>query len=64
MDSISWIWLICLCITHVCAYYLGVNDGSKKLPDEKSWEVVEMYEIDKKYEHLRWREERKKEHDI
>ena len=27
MDRVSFIWLLCLIITHICAYFLGRGDG-------------------------------------
>lgn len=58
MDT-SYIWLICLLITHTLAYYLGRGDGQKtgELSKEARIEIAK-YEIDKKYAFAGWLEER------
>lgn len=58
----EFIWLFCLMVTHVVAYYLGRGDGEKCEPSERAWLAAEMYDIDKHYEHQRWLEERKENH--
>jgi hypothetical protein len=55
--------LIVLAITHAAVYCLGKNDGLAQLPDENAWVEVEKYTVDKRFEHLRWIEERKNHHD-
>ena len=59
----DYLWLIALCITHAAVYCMGKNDGLTQLPDEDAWITVEKYEIDKRFEHMRWLEERKNHHD-
>lgn len=57
------IWLIALCITHAVAYTMGKNDGREEIHSDEAWEAVEKYEIDKRFEHLRWMAERKDRHE-
>ena len=59
----EFIWLFCLVITHFVAYFLGRNDGKKEQHPDEAYIAVEMYDIDKRYEHLRWLEERKDKKD-
>lgn len=54
------LWLICLVITHVCAFILGKSDGAEEKPlDCKAQLELEKYKYDKLYEHERWMVERK-----
>ena len=59
MMDISWIWLIALAITHTLAYFLGRGDGQQasELSEEAKIEV-HKYEIDKRFEYMRWAKER------
>ena len=58
------IWLTCLLITHVVAYCIGKNDGKSESPQtDDAWVEVEKYEIDKRFEHMRWVKERETNHD-
>lgn len=59
----DWIMFVCLSITHILAYYLGRGDGERK-PYEDAYIEVEKYDIDKRYEHQRWLEERKDKQDV
>lgn len=59
----DFIWLIALTITHICAYCMGKTDGLNQMPEEDAWVEVKRYEIDKRFEHMRWLEERKAHHD-
>lgn len=59
----EYIWLFCLMITHLVAYFVGRADGEKN-PSERAYVAVEIYEIDKRYEHQRWLEERKDKQDV
>lgn len=58
----DWIMFVCLSITHLVAYSMGKADGERK-PCEDAYIEVEKYDIDKRYEHQRWLEERKYKHD-
>lgn len=58
----EFIWLFCLMITHFVAYFIGRGDGERK-PCDDAYIEVEKYDIDKRYEHQRWLEERKDKHD-
>lgn len=50
------IWIIALIITHAVAFYMGRNSTD----DDMSWDTaLEMYKVDKCFEHMRWLEERK-----
>ena len=54
MMDVSWVWLVCLVITHLCAYVMGKDDGKHeggKLSDE-AWIEVKKYEIAMKYAHI------------
>lgn len=59
----DWIMFVCLAITHIVAYYIGKGDGRCESGlDVEAFEAVKKYEIDKRFEHMRWvkeREERK-----
>ena len=58
------IWLVCLLITHIVAYCIGKGDGKSECPQtDDAWVEVEKYEIDKRFEHMRWLAERKEKHD-
>lgn len=59
----DFIWLICLCITHMVAYYIGRNDGSASQLSEEGQLEIQRYEIDKRFEHLRWTAERNEKHE-
>lgn len=56
----EWIWLACLCVTHGVAYWMGRNDFN---PSEDAFVEIKRYEIDKKYEHLRYLTERRENHE-
>lgn len=62
MDT-SYIWLICLLITHTLAYYLGRGDGAAHCLDENEQLELEKYKYDKFYEHERWKAERSGKHE-
>ena len=54
------IWLLCLLITHIVAYCIGKGDGRCESGlDVEAFEAVKKYEIDKRFEHMRWLAERK-----
>ena len=57
------VWLIALLVTHICAYCMGKTDGLNQVPEDDVWVEVKRYEIDKRFEHMRWLEERKADHD-
>ncbi len=58
------IWLVCLLITHIVAYCIGKGDGHCESGLEvEVFEAVKKYEIDKRFEHMRWLAERKENHD-
>lgn len=57
------LWLIGIACTHAAVYCFGKRDGMEELPDENAWLEVKKYEVDKRFEHLRWLEERKNHHD-
>lgn len=60
MTGIDWVWLIALVITHILAYLLGRGDGQEQkqqMSDEAQIEV-QKYEIDKRFEYMRWAKER------
>lgn len=59
MIDLSWCWLFGLMITHAVAYYLGHGDGQKN-PEVSEAARIEIakYEIDKRLEFSRWKEER------
>lgn len=59
----DFIWLICLCGTHIIAYYMGRNDGAAMQPSEEAMMEIKRYEIDKRFEHMRWMTERKERHE-
>lgn len=59
----DWIILIVLCITHGAIYYMGRSDGQALTHSDDAWAEVEKYVIDKRFEHLRWLEERKDTHE-
>lgn len=53
-------WMLALLITHTLAYIVGRGDGAAaQPPEDETWEAVEKYAIDKRFEHLRWLEERR-----
>lgn len=58
----QYIWLFCLMVTHIVAYYMGRADAERREPSEDAWVEVEKYEIDKKYAFAAWLEERKDTH--
>lgn len=50
MMDLSWVWLVCLVITHAVAYYLGCGDGqAQEGPSDEAWVEVQRHEIDMKY---------------
>ena len=60
MTGIDWGWLITLAITNFLSYLLGRGDGQeqkKQMSDEAQIEV-QKYEIDKRFEYMRWAKER------
>lgn len=58
------VWLVCLLITHIVAYMIGKGDGQcQAAQTEEAFEAVKKYEIDKRFEYMRWLEERKAKHD-
>lgn len=59
----DFIWLVCLVITHSIAYYIGRNDAIAMQPTKEAWLEVKRYEIDKRFEHMRWMAERKDDHE-
>lgn len=59
----SFIWLMCLLVTHCVAYFMGRADGENVQPSEYTWMQIKQYEIDKRFEHMRWLAERKDGHD-
>lgn len=56
MDYIFLIVMTALCII---AYYMGRNDGANTQPSEEMFERLKKYEIDKRFEHMRWTAERR-----
>lgn len=54
----DFVWLIALCISHIAVYYMGRHDGGIHEPSEEAWVMVEKYELDKRFEHMRWLVER------
>lgn len=59
----DFIWMVCLLILLIVAYFIGRGDGRcEAAQHEEAWEAVQKYEIDKRFEHLRWLEERKATH--
>jgi len=47
------------------AYCIGKGDGQcQAAQHEEAWEATRKYEIDKRFEHLRWLEERKAKKDV
>ena len=64
MMDISWIWLIALTITHTLAYFLGRGDGQgqKDCHSDEAWIEVQKYDIDKRFEYMRWAKERETKH--
>jgi hypothetical protein len=54
----DWMMLIVLCITHGAFYYMGRSDGQAMTQSDDAWVEVEKYEIDKRFEYMRWRDER------
>lgn len=64
MMDISWVWLISLMITHIVAYVMGRGDGRCETRYElETFEAVKKYEIDKRFEHMRWMKEREEKHE-
>lgn len=59
----DFVWLIALTITHICAYCIGKTDGLNQMPEDDAFVEIEKYELDKRYEMMRWLEERKADHD-
>jgi hypothetical protein len=59
----NYLWLIGIACTHAMVYMMGKRDGMEEMPDEDAWIEVKKYEADKRFEHLRWLEERKNHHD-
>lgn len=59
----DFVWLIALCISHIAVYYMGRHDGGIHEPSEEAWVMVEKYELDKRFEHMRWIEERRCKHE-
>lgn len=59
------IWYVCLLITHIVAYFIGKGDGQcQSANQEEVFEAVKKYEIDKRFEHLRWLKEREERRDV
>ena len=59
----DFVWLACLMITHVVAYMMGRGDGRCETDHElEAFEAVKKYEIDKRFEHMRWMKEREEKH--
>ena len=57
------IWLVCLLITHIVAYCIGKGDGRIETDHElEIFEAVKKYEIEKRFEHMRWMKEREENH--
>lgn len=64
MDLVSFIWLLCLIITHICAYFLGRGDGRQHDGhSDDAWVEVKKYEIDKKIEYMQRMAERNEHHE-
>lgn len=61
--SSEMIWFVGLVITHFAFYYIGKNDAGDPPLSEKACIELEKYEIDKFYEHERWKMERGIKHD-
>lgn len=61
----NYIYLICLIGLYIGVYYLGKCDGSAAAStlDEEAQYDLEVYKIDKFYEHQRWVHERKVNHE-
>ena len=61
----DYVYLICLLAMNAAFYYLGRSDGkAAAYPlDEEAQYDLEVYKIDKYYEHQRWLEERKASHE-
>lgn len=62
METIN---LICMVGLFIGAYYWGKSDGvaDANLLDEDAQYELEIYKIDKYYEHKRWEYERKASHE-
>lgn len=58
----DYLWLIIFACTHAMAYILGKREGLENTLED-DWREIKMYEVDKRFEHMRWLEERKNHHD-
>lgn len=59
----NYLWLIIVAITHAVVYCMGKRDGIESMIDDEAYITLKKYETDKRFEHLRWLEERKNHHD-
>lgn len=59
----TYLWLIMVAVTHAIVYCMGKRDGMEDMIDEEAFITIKQYEIDKRFEHMRWLEERKNHHD-
>lgn len=59
----NYLWLIIVAITHAAVYCMGKRDGVESMIDDDAYITLKKYEVDKRFEHLRWLEERKNHHD-
>lgn len=59
----DFLFLVALCLTHAVAYYMGKGDGREEIHSDDAWEAVEKYEIDKRFEYMRWSAERRDRHE-
>ena len=61
MTHIDWIWLVCLIIVCGAFYHFGKEDGKAQgqILSEEALYDLEMYRIDKYFEHERWKEMRR-----
>lgn len=55
----EYLWLVAIACTHALVYCIGKREGMEQQPGEDAWIEVQMYEVDKRFEHMRWLEERK-----
>lgn len=59
----NYLWLIALCISHAAVYCMGKRDGVESMIDDEAYITLKKYEVDKRFEHMRWLTERKNHHD-
>lgn len=59
----NFLYIAALALVVFVAYCMGVRDGSAGEPSEEAWIIVQKYEIDRKYAHWRWLEERGGKHE-